>query len=157
MEDLPAAAAAVVRRSHDAIDAENERWERAKRERAGQPFEPPAAPEPESASNRTAQFQAFDTGRAELIREGEELADAMRGLTLRESDDGVTKDLVTSVTDRWARTWIANVDEFEDYWFGGHSVAPGLPAAGSPALGTSRPHLQSPGGDSAGSERSSSG
>lgn len=79
-----------------------------------------------TADARTAQFMAWDTGKAELIRDGEALSDALRSLVLRENDDGLSKDLVASITYRRAGTWMRDVDEYEDYWFGGHSLAPGV-------------------------------
>jgi len=88
----------------------------------------PSDPEGDTfaADARTAQFVAWDTGKAELIRDGEALADALRSLVLRENDDGLSKDLVASITYRRAATWMRDVDEYEDYWFGGHSLAPGV-------------------------------
>lgn len=86
---------------------------------------PPADHVALSLEDRTQRFRDWAAGRAQLIGEGEEIALVMRGLALRDGDDGFHKDLVTSITDRRAKTWIDDAGEFEDFWVSGPPLTTG--------------------------------
>ncbi len=82
-------------------------------------------PDVPSFEHRMQSLLEWSAGREQLMYEGEELARVLRGLRLKDSDDGYHKDLVSSAADRRAQGWIKDVDEFEDYWVGGSPLATG--------------------------------